>query len=167
MFFDPSDKNQLYHTPLLFKIWVLTENKKIVNNPFKSLDIQPQYFHWSSPRISPYSSVPQNCHSSQVLQSWSKSDLTDWLAPKSVENQTWLTPRLSLLRPLSDCSPASSSSPPRSSKSIWSSFSIWRLILRPRLLKEKHLWIPLKHTFETHVWLLKETKNRILLACHH
>ena len=30
----PSGQNQLYHTPLLFKILDLTENKKIVNNPF-------------------------------------------------------------------------------------------------------------------------------------
>ena len=34
-FIEPSDQNQLYHTPLLSKIWVLTENKEIVNNPFK------------------------------------------------------------------------------------------------------------------------------------
>ena len=31
----PSGQNQLYHTPFLFKILDLTENKKIVNDPFK------------------------------------------------------------------------------------------------------------------------------------
>ena len=31
----PSGQNHQYHTPLLFKILDLTENKKIVNNPFK------------------------------------------------------------------------------------------------------------------------------------
>ena len=30
-----SGQNQLYHTPLLFKILDLTKNKKIVNDPFK------------------------------------------------------------------------------------------------------------------------------------
>ena len=35
-FIEPSDQNQLYHTSLLSKIWVLTKNKKIVNDPFKS-----------------------------------------------------------------------------------------------------------------------------------
>ena len=34
-FIGPSGQNQLYHTPLLFKILDLTENKKIVNDPFK------------------------------------------------------------------------------------------------------------------------------------
>ena len=34
-FIGPSGQNQLYHIPLLFKILDLTENKKIVNNPFK------------------------------------------------------------------------------------------------------------------------------------
>ena len=34
-FLGPSDQNQLYHTSLLSKIWVLTKNKKIVNDPFK------------------------------------------------------------------------------------------------------------------------------------
>ena len=33
-FLGPSGQNQLYHTPLLFKIWDLTKNKKIVNDPF-------------------------------------------------------------------------------------------------------------------------------------
>ena len=33
-FIGPSGQNQLYHTPLLFKILDLTKNKKIVNNPF-------------------------------------------------------------------------------------------------------------------------------------
>ena len=36
-FIEPSDQNQLYHTSLLSKIWVLTENKKIVNDPFKCI----------------------------------------------------------------------------------------------------------------------------------
>ena len=35
-FIDPSVQNQLYHTPLLFKIWDLTKNRKIVNDPFKT-----------------------------------------------------------------------------------------------------------------------------------
>ena len=35
MFRGPSGQNQLYHTPFLFKILDLTENKKIVTNPFK------------------------------------------------------------------------------------------------------------------------------------
>ena len=35
-FIGPSGQNQLYHTPLLFKILDLAENKKIVNNPFNS-----------------------------------------------------------------------------------------------------------------------------------
>ena len=35
-FIGPSGQNQLYHTPLLLKIWDLTKNEKIVNNPFKS-----------------------------------------------------------------------------------------------------------------------------------
>ena len=34
-FLGPSGQNQLYHTPLLFKIWDLTKNRKIVNDPFK------------------------------------------------------------------------------------------------------------------------------------
>ena len=33
-FIDPSGQNQLYHTPLLSKIWDLNDRKKIVNNPF-------------------------------------------------------------------------------------------------------------------------------------
>ena len=33
-FLGPSGQNQLYHTPLLFKIWDLTKNKKFVNDPF-------------------------------------------------------------------------------------------------------------------------------------
>ena len=35
-FIGPYGQNQLYHTPLLFKILDLTENKKIVNDPFNS-----------------------------------------------------------------------------------------------------------------------------------
>ena len=35
-FLGPSGQNHLYHTPLLFKIWDLTKNKKIVNDPFKN-----------------------------------------------------------------------------------------------------------------------------------
>ena len=35
MFIGASGQNQ--HTPLLFKILYLTENKKIVNNPFKNI----------------------------------------------------------------------------------------------------------------------------------
>ena len=35
-FIDPSDQNQLYHTPLLSKIWDLNDRKKLVNNPFKA-----------------------------------------------------------------------------------------------------------------------------------
>ena len=38
-FLGPSGQNHQYHTPLLFKILDLTENKKIVNNPFKVLFI--------------------------------------------------------------------------------------------------------------------------------
>ena len=33
-FMDPSGQNQLYHTPLLSKIWDLNDRKKLVNNPF-------------------------------------------------------------------------------------------------------------------------------------
>ena len=33
-FLGPSGQNHQYHTPLLFKIWDLTKNKKIVNDPF-------------------------------------------------------------------------------------------------------------------------------------
>ena len=33
-FIDPSGQNQLYHTPLLSKIWDLNNGKKMVNNPF-------------------------------------------------------------------------------------------------------------------------------------
>ena len=33
-FIDTSDQNQLYHTPLLSKIWDLSDRKKLVNNPF-------------------------------------------------------------------------------------------------------------------------------------
>ena len=36
-FIGPSGQNQLYHNPLLFKILDLTENKKIVNDPFNSI----------------------------------------------------------------------------------------------------------------------------------
>ena len=35
-FIDPSGQNQLYHTPLLSKIWDLNNGKKLVNNPFKA-----------------------------------------------------------------------------------------------------------------------------------
>ena len=35
-FIDPSGQNQLYHTPLLSKIWDLNNRQKIVNNPFKA-----------------------------------------------------------------------------------------------------------------------------------
>ena len=35
----PSGQNQLFYTPLLFKILDLTENKKIVNNPFKLISV--------------------------------------------------------------------------------------------------------------------------------
>ena len=34
-FKDSSGQNQLYHTPLLSKIWDLNDREKIVNNPFK------------------------------------------------------------------------------------------------------------------------------------
>ena len=35
-FIDPSEQNQLYHTPLLSKISDLSDRQKMVNNPFKS-----------------------------------------------------------------------------------------------------------------------------------
>ena len=35
-FKDPSVQNQLYHTPLLFKRWDLTENKKLWTIPWKA-----------------------------------------------------------------------------------------------------------------------------------
>ena len=36
---DISDQNQLYHTPLLSKIWDLNDRKKLVNNPFNCSDL--------------------------------------------------------------------------------------------------------------------------------
>ena len=53
-FLGPSDQNRLYHTSLLSKIWVLTKNKKIVNDPFNSKKgnhrIRVQiYFHPTHP----------------------------------------------------------------------------------------------------------------------
>ena len=36
-FLGPSDQNELYHTPLLSKIWDLNDRQKIVNNPFKTI----------------------------------------------------------------------------------------------------------------------------------
>ena len=38
-FLGPSSQNQLYHTPFIFKIWDLTKNRKIVNDPFKRVPI--------------------------------------------------------------------------------------------------------------------------------
>ena len=35
-FIGPYGQNQPYHTPLLFEILDLTENKNIVNSPFKN-----------------------------------------------------------------------------------------------------------------------------------
>ena len=45
----PSDQNQLYHTPLLFKIRVLTKNKKIVNDPLKQFSVGTFFTCSSSP----------------------------------------------------------------------------------------------------------------------
>ena len=50
-FIGPSGQNQLYHTPLLLKIWDLTKNKKIVNNPFKWLSDNCWQFMTSSIRF--------------------------------------------------------------------------------------------------------------------
>ena len=64
-----SGQNQLYHTPLLSKIWDLNDRKKLVNNPFKALSVWVASHTPSKSNIS--IDYEMKSHLMQILPSWS------------------------------------------------------------------------------------------------